>query len=313
MPLTPYHLGPGVAIKAAARSRLSLIVFGWTQVLMDIQPLVVMLTGEGRLHGFSHTLLGATGIGAVAAATGKVALDATSDLVPRRMRGALRTGWAVALGSGLLGAYTHLALDSVMHSDVRPLFPASDANPLLGVVSLGGLHLALVVSGALGALIYVLYSLLIGQRVAVGASTRVAAPPESVAAVLLDARRAPDWTTDLQRMEVVSGTPGAVGSRARLHYVEGVQPYVLEDELLETEEARRYLSRVEGRDLAAVVETRLDPRDLGTEVRIRWVGRGKTLPLRLMLPIVRESVAHQARVDLEKLRDIVESERPPTA
>jgi drug/metabolite transporter (DMT)-like permease len=32
------------------------MVFGWAQIAMDLQPLIVLLAGEGRLHGFSHTL-----------------------------------------------------------------------------------------------------------------------------------------------------------------------------------------------------------------------------------------------------------------
>jgi hypothetical protein len=39
MPFTPLHMGPGIAIKAIARRRFSLMVFGWSQILMDLQPL----------------------------------------------------------------------------------------------------------------------------------------------------------------------------------------------------------------------------------------------------------------------------------
>lgn len=37
-----------------------------------------------------------------------------------------------------------------MHADLRPLLPVSEANPLLGAVDLGLLHVACVVSGAVG-------------------------------------------------------------------------------------------------------------------------------------------------------------------
>jgi membrane-bound metal-dependent hydrolase YbcI (DUF457 family) len=43
----------------------------------------------------------------------------------------------------------HVIPDAIMHSDVRPLAPFSDENPFLGAVSLGSLHLALVVMGVL--------------------------------------------------------------------------------------------------------------------------------------------------------------------
>ncbi len=41
MPFTPVHMGPGILIKALLQSSFSLMVFGWTQIIMDIQPLIV--------------------------------------------------------------------------------------------------------------------------------------------------------------------------------------------------------------------------------------------------------------------------------
>ncbi len=60
MPFTPLHMGPGLLIKAALQGSFSLMVFGWAQILMDLQPLFVMWSGAGRLHGFYHTYFGAT-------------------------------------------------------------------------------------------------------------------------------------------------------------------------------------------------------------------------------------------------------------
>jgi hypothetical protein len=71
MPFTPFHMGPGIVVKTALQSSFSLMVFGWSQVAIDIQPLVVLLTGKGELHGFSHTFLGATLIGLFCGFTGK--------------------------------------------------------------------------------------------------------------------------------------------------------------------------------------------------------------------------------------------------
>ena len=63
MPFTPFHMGPGVMVKAVLRRRFSLMVFGWSQIIIDLQPLVVLLTGKRKLHGFTHTLTGALLIG----------------------------------------------------------------------------------------------------------------------------------------------------------------------------------------------------------------------------------------------------------
>ncbi len=45
------------------------MVFGWTQIVMDIQPLIVMITDEGQLHGFSHTYIGVTVLAILSALT----------------------------------------------------------------------------------------------------------------------------------------------------------------------------------------------------------------------------------------------------
>ena len=63
-------MGPGILIKALLQGSFSLMVFGWAQILMDIQPLLVIITSKGQLHGFSHTYIGASLIAIAAALTG---------------------------------------------------------------------------------------------------------------------------------------------------------------------------------------------------------------------------------------------------
>ncbi|THB68027.1 MAG: hypothetical protein D6B27_03475, partial [Gammaproteobacteria bacterium] len=71
MPFTPLHVGPGLLIKAMLQGSFSLMIFGWSQILMDIQPLVVIISGKGVLHGFTHTFAFATIIAVIAVLTGK--------------------------------------------------------------------------------------------------------------------------------------------------------------------------------------------------------------------------------------------------
>lgn len=49
-----------------------------------------------------------------------------------------------------MGTYSHVFLDSTMHSDMQPVAPISEANALLHVISVDALHLACVLSGMLG-------------------------------------------------------------------------------------------------------------------------------------------------------------------
>jgi hypothetical protein len=122
MPFTPVHMGPGMLVKAAIPHKFSLMVFGWTQVAMDIQPLIAMVRHTGHVHGFSHTYIGALVVGGLAAVTGKyicpVALQLMSGEKEKRF-----LGWNMAVVSAAIGSCSHVALDSFMHSDIRPFAP----------------------------------------------------------------------------------------------------------------------------------------------------------------------------------------------
>lgn len=152
-------------------------------------------------------------------------------------------------------------------------------------------------------------------KVTVRTSVVIDRPPEAIVRVILDAEKAPLWTSDLERFEVLSRTPDLVGSKARLHYRQGESRYVMEEEMLAVEPDRRYLSRVTGDALEAEVETQLTPTNGGTEVSIRWTGAGKPLLVRLALPFMRRAIRRQAHADLMKLKEFVESEwrRPALA
>lgn len=125
------------------------MVFGWAQVIMDIQPLIVLISGDGHLHGFTHTYIGATLIGAFSALTGKYAAE-----FGLRIIGAanfLPIGWFVTILSAFIGAYSHVLLDSLMHSDLQPFAPFSMANPFLDLISIEALHKFCLYSGLIGA------------------------------------------------------------------------------------------------------------------------------------------------------------------
>jgi hypothetical protein len=149
MPFTPLHLGAGAVLKAALGPRFSFVVFGGAQVLMDIEPLVRIVRGDTILHGYTHTLAGALAIGAVATLTGKPiggwflrALRIAPSSIP----------WTAAAGGAFLGTLTHLPLDAIMHSDMRPWWPLSADNGLLDALSFDALNLLCVALAALGGL-----------------------------------------------------------------------------------------------------------------------------------------------------------------
>ena len=138
MPFTPFHFGPGAAAHAAAPKHVSFLAFCGANVLIDLEPLYFMLTKQYPLHRFLHTYVGATLVW-----VGMTALFMLLRTPVVRLLNLL--GWKpltllqVSIGAAL-GSYSHIVLDSLMHPDIRPLAPFSDANPFLDLVSLSALH-----------------------------------------------------------------------------------------------------------------------------------------------------------------------------
>lgn len=154
MPFTPIHMGSGILIKALMQSSFSLMVFGWTQIVMDIQPLIVLLSGEGHLHGFSHTYIGASVLAVFAGVTGKYLSQVGLWILKVTPSYTESIPWWVVFISAFIGSYSHVLLDSVMHTDVQPFYPLSISNPFLGLLSVSALHKLCLYSGLVGAGVY---------------------------------------------------------------------------------------------------------------------------------------------------------------
>lgn len=154
MPLTPFHMGPGILVKALLQDRFSLMVFGWSQIMMDLQPLIAFISDQDSLHGFTHTYVGSSFIAIFSAVTGKYlaqwALIFLSKDTQQRMN---IHGWVACL-SAWVGSYSHVVLDSIMHTDIEPLSPFSHSNGLLGLISVWALHKLCIYSGFMGTVWY---------------------------------------------------------------------------------------------------------------------------------------------------------------
>ncbi|MEJ7807564.1 MAG: metal-dependent hydrolase [Telluria sp.] len=149
MPFTPFHLGPGALFKAIGGRHFSFMVFGGSQVMMDIEPLIGLIQDKPVLHGYTHTLAGALLIGLAAAVIGKP----VSAWVLRLLAIAhYQLTWRAAFAGAMLGTFSHIVLDAVMHSDINPWWPIAQGNGLLKIIPVGALHLLClglgVVSGA---------------------------------------------------------------------------------------------------------------------------------------------------------------------
>lgn len=149
MPFTPFHLGFGAAFKAIGGRNFSFMVFGGSQVLMDIEPAVQLIRNSGVLHGYTHTLAGAFVIGCIATLIGRP----ISLRVLRSLPGQYTEfSWRASAVGAFSGTFSHVGLDALMHADMMPLWPFSQGNPMLRTVSLETLHLSCIVLGVVAGL-----------------------------------------------------------------------------------------------------------------------------------------------------------------
>lgn len=167
MPFTPFHMGPGAAIKAVTGGRFSLTVFGFAQVSIDIEPLIRMLRGDSVIHGVTHTYIGALLIGMFSLFVGKIVcqwlLRLWNTIVNFKYLKWLQINanisWLAASTGAFVGTFSHVLLDSIMHSDIQPFLPFSASNGLLGIMSAGWLYLFCAVLGVFGLMVIVVVGL----------------------------------------------------------------------------------------------------------------------------------------------------------
>jgi membrane-bound metal-dependent hydrolase YbcI (DUF457 family) len=156
MPFTPFHFGPGLLVKAAIPHHFSLSMFALANVAMDVEPLYRMLYRDAQLHGATHTLIGAGIIGAATALSGLAIINHLAQWFERLHPTAgepfhisIRQAWLGAL----LGTFSHLSMDALMHDDMQPFLPFTDANPWLVVSWTENVYLGCVLAGMAGLLL----------------------------------------------------------------------------------------------------------------------------------------------------------------
>lgn len=152
MPATPFHFGPGLLVKAVAPHHFSVAAYSVAQVVIDLESGYYLLKGDYPVHRQAHTFFLGGLIGLVCGLIVSRIMRAWAkprDAIPEWL--AVEYRLPIAAYSGFFGGVFHSVLDAIMHDDMRPLRPFSDANPLLGLVSIQVLYLFCIVTGLLGA------------------------------------------------------------------------------------------------------------------------------------------------------------------
>lgn len=153
MPITPYHFGPGVALKACVPRCFSLSAYVLAQFIIDLEPLYFLVKDEYPWHRFMHTFSGATLVAALVVLFTPLCRQLIGGVRQRlgNLDGKLPavTRFAIVCGA-VVGAYGHIAFDSVMHTDVFPLSGISQASPWYGAMPLDVLQGVCIVTGLVG-------------------------------------------------------------------------------------------------------------------------------------------------------------------
>ncbi len=72
--------------------------------------------------------------------------------------------WRVVFISAFIGTFSHVFLDSIMHSDVEPFYPFFLENSLLGLITINQLHQWCLYSGIVGAGLYYAVQLILKKH-----------------------------------------------------------------------------------------------------------------------------------------------------
>jgi hypothetical protein len=132
-------------------------------------------------------------------------------------------------------------------------------------------------------------------------------PPAAVAEALLAPDKAVKWQSNLEKCEVISGSPGEVGATTHLHFTPPGKRHVLTEVLEYAEPGRRYVSRMTGDGMVVKVETLLQAEPHGTKLTMHWSASSPSLWTRLLLRIARSAIAQRAEIDLQAFKCLIEN------
>lgn len=144
--------------KSALNRRFSVITFGIAQVAMDIEPGVRIWVGSDVLHGPTHTILGALVIGFLVlliapSICNYLLAKWNTEVICYKQHWLVHSGpvsiIAVTIGA-FVGTLSHVVLDSLVHHDIHPLSPFSQANPFMGLVTHDVVYQGCALAGLIG-------------------------------------------------------------------------------------------------------------------------------------------------------------------
>ena len=171
MPFTPFHIVAGTSIKSVCPKYFSWSTFALTNVLIDCEPLSYFFTTGALSHKFFHTIIGGSIIAIICATLGKPFCEFGLRIWNKNFKMEniewLKTNSKISnissWSGALIGAYSHLLFDSIMHRDVTPFSPFTNHNGLLRIISIENLHYICLGLFAIGIFVYLLRKLFLNK------------------------------------------------------------------------------------------------------------------------------------------------------
>lgn len=157
MPITPLHFGPAATLAIPLQKYIDLPAFLLANVIVDVEPLYVMLSGTHYpLHGYIHTLL----FGGLAGALLGFAIFLSfhtwySNM--KRLHLPYSGNLMKSVLSGVFGAWMHVLTDSIIYKEMNPFYPIA-GNPLYDLLSKSQLYYICLILFAPAVVLYFIYS-----------------------------------------------------------------------------------------------------------------------------------------------------------
>ena len=152
MPLTPFHLGPGLFLGVLTIKFFNFWAILFGSIVMDIEPMVLLIVNpcyHCPHHSFFHSILGAI-LGSLILAAILWRVRARLDKISLKFKIQQPFSFKILFSSSLIAWLIHIFFDSLTHFDVFPFWP-SKYNPIyIGPSAYWPLSFLFVIFGIFG-------------------------------------------------------------------------------------------------------------------------------------------------------------------
>jgi membrane-bound metal-dependent hydrolase YbcI (DUF457 family) len=159
MPLTPFHLGPGLLLGSLTLRFFNLWALLLGSVVMDIEPLVLLIINPCYScphHGFFHSILGAI-LGSLILAAVLYFFREPLNKISLRFKIQQSFSFKILFFSSLIAWLIHIFFDNLCHFDVFLFWPSHFKPLFIGKEIYWPLNLIFIILGILGLIIFYKY------------------------------------------------------------------------------------------------------------------------------------------------------------